>query len=191
MKHNEDVTWREWVDLDLEGQLSAVEKAGLASLEQSPEVMAERRCLERLHSLLDAEKIAVFPGFKEQVMAALPVAPWEQRSAARSLWALPAALVLIFGAAAAMFLAGTLGDSQALGIAATVFDFLQTTTLAGAGLLFATWRGLGFGLSELFAGSQLSLALFGATVLGLDLLIVSYLRRRRPAAAVEKRREGE
>ena len=60
-----------------------------------------------------------------------------------------------------------------------VVDFLGTTALAGAGLLFATWRGFGLGLAELFADSPLSLVALAAMVVFLDLLVLSLLRRRK------------
>jgi len=191
MKYKDDVKWREWVDLDLDGTLGSTERAEFERLEQSPELVAEHHQLRQLHTLLGEDRIAVCPGFQERVMAALPAAAWEPRNKEQLVpaWVLPFVLLLTFGGAAAAFLGSPLGDSQAIGIATTILDFLQTATLAGAGLLFATWRGLGFGLGELFAGSEISLAIFGAAVLGLDLLLVSYLRRRRPAAVTVERRE--
>lgn len=197
MKHNDEAQWREWVDLDLDGAqdldstLGPAERAELKRLEKSGELTAERRSLRRLHEILKQDQIAVRPGFQQQVMAGLPAAAWEPRNHAQRVpaWAFPLVLVLAFGAAAAALLGSSLAHNQSFGLVATLFDFLMTTTLAGAGLLFATWRGLGFGLSELFAGSEVTLAVFGAAVLGLNLLIVSYLRKRRPVPVWVERSE--
>ena len=76
-----------------------------------------------------------------------------------------------------------------MGIAFAVFDFFQVTALAGAGLLFATWRGVGLGLQELLADSGLSLMALAAVVLFLDLLFIALLRRKPPAVS-EKRSRG-
>jgi hypothetical protein len=191
MKHSDNVKWREWVDLDLDSALGSAEKTEFKRLQQSPELVMEQRQLSRLHTLLAEDRITVRPGFQEKVMAALPVAAWEPRNQERLVpsWALPCVLALTFGAAAAAFLGTSLGNSQAIGLVATILDFFQTTTLAGAGLLFATWQGVSLGLGELFAGSKLSLAVFGAAVLGLNLLIVSYLKRRHRAIAVDRQQD--
>ena len=121
-------------------------------------------------------------------MASLPAAPWRQ-TAGVPAWILPAALVLFTGAAAALLLGSSwLAGHPTLGLVIALFDFFQATTLAGAGLLFASWRGVGFGLGEAFAGSPAALAVFGIAVLLLDLLVLSMLRRERPATA--EAREG-
>lgn len=142
---------------------------------------------DALDALLGESRIAVRPGFCERVMAALPAAAWERRLGERRLpaWALPTALTaaLAVGAALVFILGGaSAADSHALGITAAVFDFLATAALAGAGLLFATWRGVGLGLEQLISDSGLSLLALATAVLFLDLLFIALLRRRRSAA---------
>ena len=183
MTHTDEATWQEWMDLDLDGGLETGQKARLAThLEKNAHLAEEHRCLGKLHALLEADRVEVCPDFTERVMERLPRASWEKAERRLPSWSLPVALVSIFGLAAAALLGGSLAqESQIFGILSTVYAFLQATTLAGAGLLFATWRGVGFGLQEFFAGSQLSLVAFGAFVIGLDLLFLSYLKRRRPA----------
>ena len=141
---------------------------------------------DALDALLRESRIAVQPGFRERVMAALPVAAWERRLGERRVpaWALPAAMTAALAVAAALILTvggASAADSHALGITAAVFDFLSTTALAGAGLLFATWRGVGLGLEEFIADSGLNLLALATAVLFLDLLFIALLRRRRSA----------
>ncbi|KAB2955591.1 MAG: DUF1153 domain-containing protein [Thermoanaerobaculia bacterium] len=85
-------TWREWLDLDVDGALGDEERRRLAGhLAGCSECVAERRRLEALAARLAAGKIALRPDFKASVMAALPPAPWESRS--RRAWRLPAVLL--------------------------------------------------------------------------------------------------
>ena len=172
----------EWLDLDVDGALPASSKKSLAeALEAQPELAKERRQLERLHDLLTADRIPVAADFGDRVMASLPAAPWQQR-AGLPTWVLPAALVAVTGIAAALLLGSSwLAGHPTLGLFVVLFDFFQATTLAGAGLLFASWRGVSMGLGEAFAGSPATLAVFGVAVLMLNLLVLSLLRRRRPA----------
>jgi len=141
---------------------------------------------QALHAMLASSRIQVRDGFADQVMTALPSAAWERRLGRRRApaWALPAALAVIFAFAAALVLSSSSGgpESHALGIFSAVFDFVRTTTLAGAGLLFATWRGVGFGLQELIAESGLNLLALAAAVVFLNLFFIQLLRRR-PAVA--------
>ena len=124
---------------------------------------------DALRALLEESRIPVRPGFRARVMAALPVAAWERRLGERRLpaWALPGLLAASLALGAALVLAWG---------GASVAD---STTLAGAGLLHATWRGFGLGLAELFADSPLSLVALAAMVVFLDLLVLSLLRRRK------------
>ncbi len=187
MKTFDDAMVREWVDLDLDGELGADEKTRLASrLEQSSDLRAESRLQASLHAMIAESRVPARAGFSDQVMSALPLAAWERRLGQRRApaWALPVAMAAIFAAGAALALSFTSGgpESHAIGIVTAVFDFVQTTTLAGAGLLFATWRGVGFGLEELIAGSGLNLLALASAMVFLNLFFVQLLRRR-PATA--------
>lgn len=177
----------EWLDLDLEGQLGGAEKTALEAKLAGDDTLArklrvERRQLGALHEAFEEDRIPVREGFRDEVMASLPHAAWERRR--MSVWALPmaAALVLSLGA---VFLLGTTGlaESHVVGTGLAVLELLQVTTLAGAGLLDASWRGLGLGLGELFSASKLGLAAMVAFIVCLDLLFLSLLRRRSPATA--------
>jgi len=181
----DSATWKQWVDLDLEGELGREEKVRLDELSESEgEVLAERRALESLRRMIEDDRIEVRPGFTQRVMAALPPAWWERRGASAGLpaWALPLVMMLVLALGAAL----TFGAAEATGrvadVGLLVADFMAVTLLAGAGLLFATWRGVGFGLDQLFADSGLSLLALATAVLFLNLLFFSMLRRRPKAA---------
>lgn len=180
----DSATWRRWVDLDLEGELPEPDKARLAEIARTDDrVAAERRALESLHRMIEDDQIAVRPGFAARVMSALPRAWWEERrSAGLPVWALPLAMTLILTLGAATLLVGAEETGRFTGIGLAVIDFMQVTFLAGAGMLFATWRGIGFGLEQLIADSGMNLlAMIGAVVF-LNLLFFSLLRRPSPAA---------
>jgi anti-sigma factor RsiW len=168
-------------ELAMDGELVADEEALLtASLEADPALASEHLEYRRLQQALVAEKVEVRPDFCAQVMGNLPVASWEP-SLARA-WVLPLAAMLVFALGSSFLLAAaewTEGSSLGTGIA--LFDFLQTTAMAGAGLVAATWRGAGFGLDQLFAESGVNLAVLAAGVLMLNLLFFRMLRRSRLA----------
>ena len=180
----DSATWKRWVDLDLEGELPVEDKARLAEIAETDRVLAERRALESLHRIIDDDQIAVRPGFAARVMAALPRTWWEQQrsSAGLPVWALPLAMTLILALGAAALLGGAEELGRFTGIGLAVVDFMQVTFLAGAGMLFATWRGVGFGLEQLIADSGMNLVAMVAGVVCLNLLFFSLLRRRQPAA---------
>lgn len=169
------------LDLEIEGVLEPGERQALDSL-LAPELEAERRELQALHRLLVAHRVAARPGFSRQVMRALPVAPWE----ARGLRALrvPAAALAALAALAAFLMgvgAGAAEGSSMLAAAGAVAEFTLATVLSGAGLLSASWRGVGLALGE--ALSLLSLVIFGVGVVALNLFLLMLLRRRQPQAA--------
>jgi hypothetical protein len=58
----------------------------------------------------------------------------------------------------------------------------QAALLAGAGLLAASWKGVGLVFQDVIS-SPVSLGAFGFLVLCLNLLLISMIRRRRPAGA--------
>lgn len=179
-------TYREGLDLDLEGALPAGDGPRLAAhLADCAECRDERQHLAALHETLAAARVPVRASFRDQVMASLPEAAWERRTAPAARWAWAAGLVvLLASASAALFavsgarlapggsLAGALG---ALG------EMLAMAALAGAGLLGATWTGLGMAVGELFARSPGTLAAVALLAVCLAALTVSLLRR--PQAA--------
>jgi hypothetical protein len=60
---------------------------------------------------------------------------------------------------------------------------LRAAVQAGAGLLGASWKGIGLIIEEILA-SPASLGAFGFLVLCLNLLLFSLIRRRRLAGSV-------
>ncbi|MEM9555145.1 MAG: hypothetical protein AAGC60_12895 [Acidobacteriota bacterium] len=171
------------LDRALDGdELSADERSLLdAALADDASLRREREHLESLHAALAADTVQVRAGFSEQVVAALPTPAWHPRARrGDAAWRLPLAALLACALGAALLLVGLpTGD----GLGATLADFAQSTLLAGAGLLGASWRGLGYGLRELFAASSGTLIATAVAVLCLDLLFLSLLRRRPRAAA--------
>ena len=199
MKIFDEAAVREWVDLDLDGGLDpgAGEKSALEdSLAEHPELRAERRQLEVLHEMLAESRIAVRPDFAAAVVSDLPVASWERslQSNRAPAWLLPLAMLvtLAVGAAAMLAFGGAGASHPALGTLGVVWDFVATTTLAGAGLLFATWRGVGLGVEQWVAESGLNMMALAAAVFFLDLLFLSLMRRRRTAVCEvdESRRDA-
>jgi hypothetical protein len=184
--NTDSATWKSWVDLDLEGELRDEDKARLEALAGTePRVQAERRALQQLHEMIGENRIEVRPGFTERVMAALPRAVWETRASSTGLpaWALPLAAMLVLALGGAMLLGGAEEAGRFTGVGLALLDFLQVTFLAGSGMLFATWRGVGFGLEQLFADSGMNLLAMVGGVVCLNLLFLSMLRRRPRAPA--------
>ena len=72
-----------------------------------------------------------------------------------------------------------------------MLDLFRSSLLAGAGLLDASWRGLGLALGRLFDGSLLNLAAFGIFVVGVDALFLRLLlKTRRKVERVPTRRRA-
>ena len=182
MNRPDHTTYREWLNLAADGLLPREERARLDEhLATCPECRRERDELAALDRLFQETRIAVRPDFRESVLAALPAAGWEARSP--RAWRFPAAaFVLLAGIAAALLSAGALAgaDSSGLGTLAAVFEMVWATVLAGAGLLKASWKGIGIVVEDVLS-SPLTLGAFGLFVLCLNLLLVSLVRRRRPA----------
>jgi anti-sigma factor RsiW len=182
----DDETFREEIlqriQRQLDGELTPEEENSLAEiLAERPELTAERRAMAVLYDALDADRVAVDPGLEDRILAALPaVPPWA--APARSRWAFATVAALFLAVTASLFLLTGAGSTSPMGgVIAALADFLVTTSLAGAGLLAASWQGLGMALGELLDGP--GWIVFGAGVLALDLLLVQLLRRRRLAAS--------
>jgi len=170
------------IQRQLDGELTLEEESGLAEiLAERPELTAERRAMAVLYDALDADRVVVDPGLEDRILAALPaVPPWA--APARSRWAFAAVSALLLAVTASLFLLTGVGSASPMGgLIAALADFFVTTSLAGAGLLAASWRGLGMALGELLDGP--GWIVFGAGVLALDLLLLQLLRRRRLAAS--------
>src|SRR6185436_1788771 len=190
MKRPDHNTYREWLNLEVDGQLPPPQRAELEQhLAACADCRAEREDLLALEALLQKNRIPVRLDFKDTVLASLPTTGWENRHP--KTWGFPAAVfVLLAGIAAALFGSARLatagpGASALLAMA----DMLGSTVQAGPGLLAATWKGLGMAFGEVIS-SPMSLGVVAVLVISLNLLLVSLLRRRRAAAsgAVERGR---
>lgn len=182
----------ESLDLELDGALEPSRQAALAAaLAGDAQLAVERARVARLHQTLIASRVPVADGFNARVMAALPAAGWEARHPRQ--WLLPVALIVALLVAAGLIVgladgAAAPGAPVAAAVAA-IGDLLASSAVAGAGLLGATWRGVGLAVGEVLAASTATkVALLGLMV-GLNgwlLLLV----RRRPAAVSARGRRG-
>lgn len=177
MERHQD--YRDLLQMQADGELSRLEAQRLERhLASCEPCRREKRELERLDELLGAARVPVREGFRDEVVAALPSAAWESRHPAS--WAAGVALVLALGGGAFALTSGAgVSASPLAEIFVAVFDLFRSSLLAGAGLLDASWRGLGLALGRLFDGSLLNLAAFGIFVLGVDVLFLRLLLRTR------------
>ena len=187
MQHEE---FHERMDQEIEGLLSEPERQRLAAhLEECADCRAERARLIELSECLAADRVSVREGFAAAVMAALPAAGWEARSP--HTWRWPVAILLLLGSASAALVGLSAADLAPQGPLAAalsaITDLLGSAVLAGAGLLTASWRGLGFGLAELLAGSRSALLALALGVVGLNLLLWRLLRHPARAARAARR----
>ena len=170
-----------WLDLEADGQLSSQEAAGLETAiaerpELAREVVRERAEIGRLHEDLRC-RVAVREGFCDQVMQGLPAAAW--KPAGRRGWAVAAAAAAVLAVLSGALLSygGLTASGPGFGVLAAIGELLRTSALTGAGLLGASWRGLGLALQQALEGSPTTLAFFGVGVLTLNLLFLRLLRR--------------
>lgn len=172
----------EWLDLEADGCLPADQQRKLDQhVAGCPECQRERQRFAALAGLLAGSRLPVRPDFKARVMASLPAAGWEGRHP-RS-WALPAAVCLLLGGLAVFVLGeGAAGLSTASSALLAVGGMLRAAVEAGAGLLNASWKGVGMVARESLS-SRTALAVFGVLVVCANLLLVSLVRRKlgRPA----------
>jgi anti-sigma factor RsiW len=189
MSRPDHSTYREWLNLDADGSLGAGERALLDEhLAACADCRRERQEIESLDGLLRSSALPVRSDFQAAVMSALPTAGWEARSP--RAWRFTAAVILLLGGfAAALLIAGSAPAGSGFGALAAVADMLQASAVAGAGLLGASWMGLGLVLDKMLA-SPLSLGAFGFLVLCLNLFLVSLIRRKRPVGALARSRSN-
>jgi len=189
MSRPDHSTYREWLTLDADGMLGGGERALLEDhLAACADCRRERDENLALDALLRRAALPVRADFRELAMAALPTAGWEARSP--RAWRFTAAVIVLLGAlAAALMTAGSAPASSGLGALAAVGGMLQAAMVAGAGLLGASWKGIGMVVDEVIA-SPVSLGAFGILVLCLNLFLVSLIRRKRPAGAAAVQRSG-
>ncbi|HMB51940.1 MAG TPA: zf-HC2 domain-containing protein [Thermoanaerobaculia bacterium] len=178
----------EALDLALDGALPAAEARQLeAHLTGCDGCREERQRLLSLREALGEAKIAVREGFQNEVMAALPAAGWQTATAAQITTTAPprrayvraAVLLVALGGASTLFFTLSGGDGGPLGGSlAALVSSLGAALVAGAGLLGASWSGLGMAIGEMFSESPLTAVGLGVLLVCLSGLLVSMLRRR-------------
>jgi|GEM_PF-966624 len=181
-------TYREWLDLDLAGELGDGERQRLeAHLEGCAGCRTERRSLEALTRVLAAGRVSVGADFSARVMASLPVAGWEGRSPQAWRWPLVAlaALVAAVGALLGVSSAELAPSGSVAGALGAVTDLLVTGALAGAGLLGASWQGIGLIAREALGEIPGGFVAFAVLVVCLDFLLFTLVRRRAVVARAD------
>jgi anti-sigma factor RsiW len=180
MKRPDHNTYREWLNLDVDGVLPEESRAQLTEhLAACAECRTERDGLLGFASLLQKARVPVREDFRAQVLSALPTAGWESRSP--RTWAFPAAVFLLLAGVAAAVMGGRGPHASLLSALVAVTGMFRASAVAGAGLIAASWKGLGMAFAAALS-SPVSIGVFGVFVLCLNLLLVSLLRRRRSTA---------
>lgn len=173
----------QWLDEALDGELDASRSEVVtAHLAECGDCREARETSLRLRGWLDEDKVEVTPGFAARVTAALPVESWEIRPARSLRWAVGLLLLL---ASSSLLLLSAAGATEAAPFAllGSIADLMATSALAGAGLLGATWRGVGLVLNELLTHSPVTLAAFALALVAVHGLLWRMLRPRRRAHA--------
>ena len=181
MRQPEHSTYREWLSVELDGELDSRQtKQLMAHLSVCGACREERRSLRLLETTLAESRVEVDESFEADLMAAMPTVGWE--SSHPKSWIAALAIVLLLGAAAAAVMGSTAAKLEPaapfLAAVVAVFDLFRSSVLAGAGLLTASWSGLGIALGSLLETSKWNLAAFGVLVLGLNVLLLRLLRRK-------------
>jgi anti-sigma factor RsiW len=186
MNRPDHSTFQEWLNLDADGTLEPAEQARLEEhLAGCEECRREREELLAFERLLQRSSVPVRPDFANAVMAALPPAGWEARSP--RTWRFPLAVAAMLMLVAGLLVAGSSVAPSGLAAVSAVGGMFRAAALAGAGLLGASWKGIGIVVEDVIS-SPMSLGAFGFLVLCLNLLLVSLVRRRRPASATAQGR---
>jgi anti-sigma factor RsiW len=178
-------TYREWLYLELDGALNSGQRSQLRDhLVGCVECQREQRELIALDELVIASRVDVRSDFCTDVMASLPTATWESRNPKSWVAAIAAVALLLLGSGALIATAGeSLGSMLTLAtVFSTVAELLRSSVVAGAGLLGASWKGLGLAFQEVLSGSIWNLIAVGTLVVAVDVLLIRLLRRREPSA---------
>jgi len=183
----EHAKYLELLDREVEDELDAGERSQLAEhLAGCAGCRGERQRLQRLHSALGEARIPLREGFRARVMEALPAAPWERPAVAapRRAMAVAVALLAAFAVASAVLLAtasGAAAGAPGMGVLAAIGKMATAALVTGAGLLGASWSGIGMAVGELFASAPAVLVGFVVLLVLMSLLLASLLRRPRTA----------
>jgi hypothetical protein len=172
------------VYLEPDGELGPADLRRLeAAAGDSEEIAETRRQLARMQQLLAESRIGVRPDFASRVMTSLPPTGWSTRSV-RSWWAAAVVIALLGGSAAlltGLSAAQLEPASPFLAAMAAVGDMVGSSLAAGAGLIGASWRGIGLAMGEWLGASWPNAIAFGVLLVGVNLLLVRQLRRGRKA----------
>jgi anti-sigma factor RsiW len=188
MKRPDHNTYREWLHLEVDGELPPARRAELEQhLAGCAECRAEREDLSSLEALLQKNRLPVRPDFKDAILSSLPTTGWENRHP--KTWGFPAAVFLLLAGIAATLFGSAHLEAAGSGASAllAMASMLGSTVQAGAGLLGATWKGFGLVVGEMIASPR-SLGMLAVLVISLNVLLISLVRRRRsaPAGALER-----
>jgi anti-sigma factor RsiW len=190
MNRPDHSTFREGLNLDADGRLAPEERARLKEhLAGCEECRQEQEELIAFQRLFESAALPVRSDFADSVMAALPHAGWEGRSP--RTWQFPLAVAAMLMLVAGFLIAGSSSASVPSGLAAldAMGGMVRAAALAGAGLLGASWKGVGLIVEDIIS-SPVSLGAFGFLVVCLNLLLVSLVRRRKPSAAAASTATG-
>lgn len=184
--------YQELLYLEPDGELTAAESRELEGhLGRCADCRAVRSELAALDTMMAEARIEAHPYLARRVMENLPSAEWAMRRP--SSWrAAAVAFLALLGVAYALTSQGQ-QVGEALPWTATLSamaELLGSAALAGAGLLSASWAGVGLALGDVLSRSPVGFAVFGLFVLGIDVLFLRYVWRlsRREAEAEGRRR---
>lgn len=176
----------ERLDTWLDGGCHEPEASQLrADLAQSEELAAQERALRNLFAHLESSRLDVPPDFADRVMAALP------RRRPLVSWGVAAAVLVAFGLGGLALLETSGLGGGSLGLFSAIGDFVATSLVAGAGLIGATWSGVGTAVREWLGPSPVNWVIAAAVLLSLGLLLVSLVRRRVPAVQRSRSSRGD
>lgn len=188
-QNSDHSTYREWLNLELDEALSPIQRKNLHDhLSICSECRQEQSELIALDEALVGSRVRVRPEFTREVMSGLPPAAWQARNPKSWVAALTAMVLLLAGSGVLIATAGEGLESvfTLAGVFAAIGDLFRSSIVVGAGLLDASWKGLGMAVREVLAGSIWSFLAVGVLVVALDMLLLRLLRKRTRFAVQSK-----
>ncbi len=168
--------YREWLYLEADGGLTTPERARLhRHLLSCARCRREKEQLPALFELLAGSRVEAREDLVERVMSSLPPAGWEARHP-RS-WIVAALLLAAVSGLSALMVGGGAGQLPGASALVSIAELFRSTIAAGAGLLAASWQGLGMAVGELIGRSPVETIVFALFVLGVDVLFLRFLVR--------------
>ncbi|MFQ5526906.1 MAG: zf-HC2 domain-containing protein [Thermoanaerobaculia bacterium] len=186
--------YQELLFLEPDGELTRPERRQLDEhVARCGECAATRREVASLGSMLENARIEPDPDLARRVLENLPPADWEMRRPANWRGAAAAFIGLVIASYALTFQGQPMGEALSwIETLSAIAGLFGSAVLAGAGLLSASWAGVGLALGEVLSRSPVGFVVFGLFVLGVDALFLRYLWRlsRRASDASLSRRDG-